>query len=282
MRQVLLPRTLDELWDSLEADPNTAVYAGGTDLLVNLRAGRINPNKLVCLERIDQIRGVRDAGAEVFIGAATTHTNLLEDPLVRSELSVLAKAIRVLASPAIRNMGTIGGNIVNASPAGDTLPPLYALDAEVEIVSRKEAKRMLVADFIVGPGQVQLRADEIVKGVWIRKAPEFNVHHFEKVGLRKSQACAVASLAALLRVSKDGRIESARLAWGSVGLTAVRSAEVEEALVGRELEIENLSQVASLVERIVSPINDVRASAQYRRIVAGRLLLRLAESRDRT
>jgi CO/xanthine dehydrogenase FAD-binding subunit len=282
MKQVLLPRTLDELWDFLEADPNTAVYAGGTDLLVNLRAGRINPNKLVCLERIEEIRGVRDAGAEVFIGAATTHSSVLQDPLVRCEFPVLAKAVRVLASPAIRTMGTIGGNIVNASPAGDTLPPLYVLEAEVEIVSRKETKRIPVADFIVGPGQVRLRAEEIVKGVWIRKAPAFNVHHFEKVGLRKSQACAVASLAALLSVSEDMKIERTRLAWGSVGPTVVRSAEVEEALVGQEPEPEKLLEIARLVERIVSPIDDVRASAQYRRIVAGRLLLRLSGGRQRT
>jgi len=278
MTQVVLPRALDELWDFLEEDPNTAVYSGGTDLLVNLRGGRINPSRLACLERIEEIRGVRDAGAAVFIGAATTHTHLLENSLVSSEFPVLTKAIRVLASPAIRNMGTIGGNIVNASPAGDTLPPLYALDAEVEIVSRKEAKRMPVSDFIVGPGRVRLGANEIVKGVWIRKAPEFNVRHFEKVGLRKSQACAVASLAAALSLSEGGKIERARLAWGSVGPTVVRSAEVEEALLGRELEIQMLAEVARLVERAVSPIDDVRASAQYRRIVAGRLLLRLAES----
>ena len=199
-----------------------------------------------------------------------------------SDFPVLAKALRVLASPTIRNMGTIGGNIVNASPAGDTLPPLYVLEAEVEIVSLKEAERMLMADFIVGPGQVRLRADEIVKGVWIRKAPEFNVHHFEKVGLRKSQACAVASLAALLHVSKGGKIESARLAWGSVGPTVVRTAKVEEALVGQQLGIEKLLEVASLVESAVSPIDDVRASAQYRRIVAGRLVLRLPGSCDKT
>ena len=144
--QVLLPVTLEELWSILAAVPGAALYAGGTDLLVKKRAGLVDSPCLVCLERIDALQGVRDNGEALFIAAAFTHGRILEHPSVRTEFPVLAQALRVLGSPPIRHMGTIGGNIVTASPAGDTLPALYALDAEVEIGSRDHSRRLPIGD----------------------------------------------------------------------------------------------------------------------------------------
>ncbi|MBI5568559.1 MAG: xanthine dehydrogenase family protein subunit M [Desulfomonile tiedjei] len=279
LRDVFLPRTLDDLWDTLEQRPESMVYAGGTDLFVRLRSGSIAPPSLVCLERLNEIKGVRDEGEFLFIGAATTHGFLLAHPLTVEHFPILAKALAVLASPPVRHMGTIGGNIVNASPAGDTLPPLYVLDAEIEISSRREVRRMPLADFIFGPGEVLLGKGEILTGVRVKKLTNENVHHYEKVGLRKGQACAVASLAALLRLSPSGVVEEARLAWGSVGPTVVTLTEVEHALTGEVLSHDTLKGLIPLVRDNVSPIDDVRASAEYRRIVAGQLLLRLQQYR---
>jgi CO/xanthine dehydrogenase FAD-binding subunit len=135
VRSIFLPDSIDELWEMLRQHPEAAVYAGGTDLLVRMRKGVLDPSCLICLERIGALKGVREEGDEIIIGACTSHARLLENQVIRSRLPVLIQALRQLGSPHIRNMGTIGGNIATASPAGDTLPPLYALGAGVEIVS---------------------------------------------------------------------------------------------------------------------------------------------------
>jgi CO/xanthine dehydrogenase FAD-binding subunit len=277
MTEVFLPQSLEEFWDIQDRYPEAVVYAGGTDVLVKLRSGVARALCLVCVERIDSLKGVYDAGEEVHIGAATTHSQIHEHPVVTQRFPVLANAIRVLGSPPIRHMGTIGGNIVTASPAGDSLPPLHVLSAEVEIQSKDSSRRAPLTDFILGPGMVDLRRGEILTKVLLKKSPEWNIHHYEKVGRRKAQACAVASLAALLQISEAGIVERARLAWGSVGPTVVTSREVEEAIVGKPISLEIFRGVSDLAEEAVSPIDDVRASADYRRAVAAALVRRLAE-----
>ncbi len=275
MRSVHLPRNFEELWTVLGNEPDAALYAGGTDFLVKMRSGLEAPECLICLERVEELIGVRDEGEEVFIAAATTHSRLLETTLIQREFPVLAQALAVLGSPPIRHMGTIGGNIVTASPAGDTLPPLYALKAEVEIRSADGERRAPIGDFIQGPGMAALEKGEVVTGVRLGKNARWNVQHYEKVGRRKAQACSVASMAALMEVSDSGVIQAVRLAWGSVGPTVVTSAEVEEALCGEKLCPDTLRRAAALVEKTVSPISDVRAGAEYRKTLAGALLLRL-------
>jgi CO/xanthine dehydrogenase FAD-binding subunit len=280
MRDVFLPETLDDFFRIMEKDPGVALYAGGTDLLVKMRSGSMEPSCLVCIERISALQGVEDQGQEIFIGAGTTHGRLLSDPTVREHLPVLHKAVSVLASPPIRHMGTIGGNIVTASPAGDTLPALYVLGAEAEIRSANQSRRVPIGDFILGPGSVDLRQGEILAAVRIPKDTRWNIHHYEKVGRRKAQACAVASMAALLELSPEGRIENARLAWGSVGPTVVTSDHIERMLKGKVLCTDTLEQLVSHIHIAISPIDDIRASAEYRQWVAGNLIFRLLEYAD--
>ena len=275
MRKVLLPHTPEELWEVLRAEPQAAVYAGGTDLLVNLRQGLVDPSCLVCLERIEELKGVQEFGHEVFIGACSTHAYLLANPIIRSNFPVLTRALELLGSPPIRNMGTIGGNICTASPAADSLPPLYVLEAEVEIRSKNTSRRMSLKEFILGPGKTSLQSGEIVSGIWVKKAPGYNLHHFEKVGQRKALAISIASLAGLLRASEKGVIEEARFAWGSVGPTIITSPEVEKALVGNRLSRPILEKAACLARSAVDPIDDIRASGEYRRLVSGNLMVRL-------
>jgi xanthine dehydrogenase FAD-binding subunit len=274
---VFVPREMDGLWHILENEPGAAVYAGGTDLLVRLRAGMDAPPALVCLERIGELQGIRDEGDTVFIGACTTHTALLESGLIQDALPVLHKAVRLLGSPPVRNMGTIGGNICTASPAGDTLPPLYLADGQVEVRSRAGARRMGIDRFILGPGRTALENGEVLSGVRVKKGWGYDVHHFEKVGQRKAMAISIASLAALVKTDASGAVAKIRLSWGSVGPLVVTMPEVEEALTGRPLTIDTLRSVRHLVERNVSPISDIRAGEEYRRRVASNMLLRLAE-----
>ncbi len=277
MTEVFLPRSLEELWIALLRLPEAAVYAGGTDLLVKLRSGTTKPSSLICLERIEALKGIHETDEEVFIGAATTHGQILEHPVIKQHFPILTKGISVLGSPPIRHMGTIGGNIVTASPAGDTLPALYVLEADVEIQSGDGLRRVKLADFIHGPGTVDLKRGEILSQICLKKSLAWDIRHYEKVGRRKSQACAVASMAALLQLSENGSIERVRLAWGSVGPTVIMSREVEEALVGQTISLETFKGVSDLVKRAVSPIDDIRASAEYRRMVAAALVQRLAE-----
>jgi CO/xanthine dehydrogenase FAD-binding subunit len=274
--QVYLPHTLAELWSYLNGKPEALVYAGGTDLLVKMRTGKITAAPiLICLERLDELRNVWETADTIRIGAAATHGELLRHPLILTHLPVLAQALQTLGSPLIRNMGTMGGNICTASPAGDTLPPLYILQAEVELCNGATIRILPIGEFITGPGATQLQKGEILTGIVVKKPMVHNIHHFEKVGQRKSMACAVASMAALLRLSPAGVIEEARLAWGSVGPTIFTAAAVEDALIGEKLSPETLAAAAEKIRQIVTPIDDVRATADYRRTVSGNLLLRL-------
>ncbi len=275
MKKVLLPRTLCELWRHWQDEPGAAIYAGGTDLLVQMRNAAVHPPALICLERIAELRGIETEGDGIRIGACATHAQLLESALVQQRLPILAQALAVLGSPPIRNMGTIGGNICTASPAGDTLPPLYALDAEVELCRRDGVKHMALQDFIVSPGQTRIDKGEVLTAIWVPKAEGYNLQHYEKAGQRQALAVSIASLAALLRLSAAGLVEKVRLAWGSVGPTIVTCPAAEEALVGKRLTLETLQQAAALVRQSVTPISDVRADAAYRRALAGNLLLRL-------
>jgi CO/xanthine dehydrogenase FAD-binding subunit len=275
VRPVFLPENLEALWPILAGEPQTLLFAGGTDLLVKMRLKIVDPPALVGLERILTLKGVEDRGREIFIGATTPHTSLLADPLVKTHFPVLIQALQVLGSPQIRHMGTIGGNVITASPAGDCLPPLYVLGASVELKSRNSCRRLPITDFVTGPGKTLLRPGEILRGVSIEKQSGLTLHHFEKVGQRQALAIAVVSLAAVLQKDETGRIQKARLAWGSVGPTVVLCREAEAALEGNRLSLEVLERAADLARRAVAPIDDVRAGAGYRRLVAGNLLLRL-------
>jgi CO/xanthine dehydrogenase FAD-binding subunit len=281
MTQVYLPRTLTELWSTMDREPEALIYAGGTDLLVKMRAGKVAAAPaLICLERLAELRDIRETAVGIRFGAAVTHTELLRHPLILSRLPVLAQALRTLGSPLIRNMGTIGGNICTASPAGDSLPPLYILQAVLELRNRDAVRILQIREFIIGAGKTQLQKGEILTGITVKKPVGYNVHHFEKVGQRKSMACAIASMASLLQVSPAGVIEAARLAWGSVGPTVVTAAVVEEALIGEKLSRETLAAAAGKIRQIVQPIDDVRASAEYRRDISGNLLMRLLATKS--
>ncbi|WP_083453266.1 FAD binding domain-containing protein [Desulfatitalea tepidiphila] len=276
---VWMPRTLEDLWPLLAQYPQARVFAGGTDLLVWRRNGKIDSPALIGLERIDALRGIAETPDTVRIGAATTHEALLADPLVSRHFPVLKQALRTLGSPHIRHVGTIGGNLATASPAGDTLPPLHVLDATVTVQSAEGTRHLPIASLITGPGQTALMPGEIISAVIIPKPAADARQHFEKVGLRQAMACAVASLAAVVTFDDTGGIDRARLAWGSVGPTVVRLPEVEAALCGGRLDQKTLDALRPLVSRHLSPISDVRAGADYRRRVAGNLLLRLADDR---
>jgi xanthine dehydrogenase FAD-binding subunit len=269
--RVFRPTSLAGLWPLL-AD-GARPMAGGTDLLVAAR--RHGPCDVALLEGIPGLDGVDLRDGHVRLGAMAAHAELARHPLVRQYLPVLAQALAVLGSPLVRNMGTIGGNLASASPAGDTLPPLYVLDAQAEVSSREGVRRTPIGELILGPGRTALAPGRIITAVHVPLPPCGCLHHFEKVGRRDALAVAVASLAALIVRDDDGRVVQARIAVGSVAPTVVRCHEAQACLLGRRLDREALAEAGEAVRRAVSPIDDIRATAAYRRKAAGNLLLRL-------
>ncbi|MCE5334965.1 MAG: xanthine dehydrogenase family protein subunit M [Desulfobacteraceae bacterium] len=280
MRNVFQPESLPELWRVFEAHPGASVCAGGTDLLVKMRSAMMNPESIACVDRIPDLRGITtEEGGMLRIGACATHGQIVSDPAVRRMFPILVRAVENLGSPPIRNMGTIGGNICTASPAGDTLPPLYALGAEIELRCKAAQRRMLLKDFISGPGKTCLRQGEILASVRLKPPEGYynNIQHFEKVGQRNALACSIASLAALLQVASDGVVLKAALAWGSVAPVVMTCPDAEKELIGKPLTSETLRRAAAAARQCANPISDVRADRDYRLEVLGNLLMRLLE-----
>jgi len=279
MSNVLLPANFHELWNIFNTSPEALVYGGGTDLLVKLassRTPRQRPDVLICLENIEELREIRETDGRVRIGACVTHSRLLSHPLICGKFPLLPKALRLLGSPPVRNMGTLGGNICTASPAGDALPALYLYDAEMEIVSEDGSRFVPIGKFIKGPGKTGLQSGEILSAIWLNKSNGYTIHHFEKVGQRNALAISIASMAALIKLSSEGIVEKIHLAWGSVAPTIALSSEIETALIGKSLSQTVLSETRPFLDRTISPIDDIRATAQYRRTIAANLLMRLS------
>ncbi len=270
--EIVRPRDLAEALRFLS--DGGRVLAGGTDLFVRIRQGRENPPFLVCVGELPELRGICLAPEGLEIGAGATHAEILAHPATEA-YPVLRLALRTVGSPAIRAMGTLGGNLANASPAGDGLVPLYLHGARVQLTSAQGERELGVEEFVLGPGKTALRPGELVRSITVPRAPDGARPSFRKVGRRRALLIAVASLGALVW-AENGVIREVRLALGSVAPTVLRPREVERALVGRPLTVEAFAELRDALFTAVRPISDLRASADYRRRVAGNLLLDLA------
>ncbi len=278
MREIFKPACLEELFEQLERHPEALPMAGGTDLLIRLRKDNAPDNRpFLLLENVAVLQGISDTGTEISIGAATPLRTLIADPLVRHHAPLLICAAQTIGGPAVRNMATLGGNISTASPAGDTLPPLFVLGADVELASPGGKRRLPIAEFVAGPGRTLLRNREIITRILVPHMENFPCRTFEKVGLRRALAVAVTSFAGMMRLSPEGMVEEARFAWGSVAPTALRLPELERTLTGIRLDKNIIREAGETVRHSVSPIDDIRATADYRRSVAGNLLVRFLE-----
>ena len=275
---VALPRTLDEAVGALRDDPDALVIAGGTDLMVDLNAGRVRPATVVSLAGVDELRGWRREDDEVVVGATTTY-RALEQPDFAALVPALAQAARTVGSPQIRNAATIGGNIGTASPAGDTLPVLAALDATVDLVSASGARTVPLLDLVTGVKQTGLLPGELVRAVRlpVLRGPQ----EFCKVGTRNAMVISVVMVA--LVVDLDGR--SVRVGVGSAAPTPVRARDAEawvrERVDWGSAALRSSADAATFAEMVAAatrPIDDHRSTAAYRRhavaVCAKRALLR--------
>ena len=250
----------------------TAIIAGGTDLIPGLRQGISRPGLVLNILEIEELNGVREKEQALRIGCTTTHTQLAESAILQRTCPALAQAAASVGGPLVRNRGTIGGNIVNASPAADLACALLALDAEAVLRSEKGTRMVALRDFFIGPGQTVIQPDEILTEVSIRLPKGKSV--FRKLGRRQAMSLSIVNAAVYLEM--EGKVcRETRIALGSVAPTPIRCPQAERMLANQETDPELLSECASEAMRASKPIDDLRAKAWYR-IEAGTVLLRRA------
>lgn len=273
--KLLRPADLGECLGALaEHGEHASLLAGGTDLNVLLETGLKTPGTVIDLGLLGELRFLREEDGRYLIGATATHADVESH---FGDLHCLSLAAGSVGSPQIRNAGTVGGNIANASPSGDTYPPLLALDAVVKLGSSRGEREMALADVATGPGETAIEPDELITEVSFRRLPEGAYTDFVKVGLRNAMAISVASAAVV--ADGDGNvITDIRIACGAVAPRAVRMREVEDLVAGKRPSAELVSEVARSASALCCPISDVRGTAEYRRHVTGVIVSRLVEN----
>lgn len=266
--------TLDAALDAL-SDPGAVALCGGTDLMVKLRSKAVSCEKLVDISDVPDLHELRVTSDSVVIGAAVPESGILAAGDVCTRLPLLERALRQLGSSQIRNRGTLGGNLVNASPAADGVLALLAYDASVQLVSVQGERSVPVERFLEGPGRTTLRRGELVRSIHVDRSAAQETSHvfFHKVGRRKAMTIAVASIGGWA-VVEGGIILALGIAAGSVAPTPLRLRSVEEQLVGRAIGPATADAAREMVSGAVSPIDDVRGSGGYRRRVVGDLAAR--------
>jgi len=267
IRTYLAPRSLDEATEALRSGAVT-ILAGGTDLMPQSKGGRVRYHPtLMNIRRIPDLQGISEASGAVRFGALTTVTELLENAFVRSRFKALWQACDHFASDQLRNIATIGGNICNASPAGDLIVPLLIFDAQVEIASRPNGvltKRTTpLRDFFVGPGRTRRAPDELVTAIEVPLPDERFISAFFKFGTRPALDISAISIGLGAALS-DGMLDNVRVAFGAVAPTPIRAPQTEAALEGRPLAAA-IDAALAAADAEIRPISDVRASAWYRR-----------------
>lgn len=250
--------------------------AGGTDLMVQI-TGEIGepPARILDVWALDELRGIDVEGDALVLGALTTYTEIRRSPVVAEVVPALAEAAATIGAAQIQNRGTIGGNVVNASPAGDTLPVLLAVGAEMVLGSANGERTVAADDFWIGYRATARRDDELLLRVRIPLVADRQVR-FRKIGTRRAQAISKVVIALAWRADRpDDPWRDVRLALGSVAATTVRATRTETRLEGARPTRETADTAAAALVAEVSPIDDVRSTAEYRRTVAGRVLHRL-------
>ena len=265
--------TLEGTLRTLAAEPGVwAPFAGGTDLMVLMEAGRLPRKKYLSIWNLKELSGVHVNENEVVLGALATYTDLLSDFTLQAEFPLVCAAARETGAVAIQNRGTVGGNIANASPAADLPPALLVYDAVVTVASIRGERRIPYEQFHKGYKVMDLAADELITAVTLPRRHSDWVQTYRKVGTRRAQAISKVCFAAAALLG-NGRIEDLRIALGSVAPTVVRCKKTEQALRGSAKGDEPVLRVArKTLEEEIAPIDDIRSNARYRRLVAGNLL----------
>lgn len=270
------PTTLSQALTLLaSADEQVRPLAGGTDVIVDVRGLRSNPDTLVALSGVEELRGIHQNNGSLHLGASTTASTLLRDPRL-SSYTALCEAAAVFANPMIRNLATVAGNLVSASPAGDLLPPLLALDAQVELASASGSRTMRLDEFFIGSRRTARQNNELVTELILPTQRAHTASAFYKLGLRQADAISLVSVAVWLERDGDA-IRDVRIALGAVAPRPIRAARAEELLRGQPFTEALARQAGDTAVSECAPIDDLRASAAYRRRMVGVYVRRMLE-----
>jgi CO/xanthine dehydrogenase FAD-binding subunit len=269
---IRVPASLVEALAILAQEPGVwTPIAGGTDLMVVYNAGRLKATRFLDLSRLAELRGIQEDEGSLTFGSLTTYTELRDCRAVHQHFPNLVQSAKVTGALAIQNRGTLGGNIVNASPAADTPPSLLAYGAELELVSPRGRRRVAYDHFHLGYKQMDLAPDELVARILVPKPVGRGFHYFRKVGTRQAQAIAKVCLAAFARIV-DGNLAELRIGLGSVAPVPMRASHAEAALRGQPLAGLPIAAARAALLGDISPIDDIRASAHYRTVVTQNVL----------
>ena len=272
------PKTLAEALERMASETGAwKPFAGGTDLMVLLEAGKLAHRKFLSIWKLPELRGISVSSSHVTIGALTTYSEIRGHDILVREFPLLCRAAEETGSIATQNRGTIGGNIANASPAADTPPALLAYDSELELVSANETRWVRYHGFWKGYKKIDLRDDELIRSVRFTRTTNGWKHFYRKVGTRRTQAISKVCFAGAARVIA-GKIEDVRIGVGSVAPTVLRATETEKLLRGEELTAAVVREAQQALAREIAPIDDMRSTARYRLRVAQNLLAEFCQS----
>jgi CO/xanthine dehydrogenase FAD-binding subunit len=273
------PRSLDAAVAALAADPDLVPMAGCTDLMVGTPAGSETALKgratgVLNLQGIPELSGIRATPAGLDIGAAVSFTDIRHSPEVLHMCPILAQAAALVGGWQIQNRATIGGNVANASPAGDSLPALLALDARLVVTGPNGSREMPYDQFHVGYRKTALRPGELIVRILIPEQPIGTIQRFRKVGTREAQAISKVVVAMSARVER-GTIVAMRLAAGSVAPTPVRLRRTEQAAIAQPANDDTTAHIARTAAEEIRPIDDVRSTAEYRTFALEQVVRRM-------
>lgn len=268
------PGSLEEAFSWMREEAgNYILYAGGTDILVRLRSGRLHTKCVIDVKAVPELQGIRETETEIRIGAAATLREIADHKLIQSWYPALCRAAAEVGSVPIQNKATLAGNIQNASPAGDGLIAAFATDASVEVVSARGIRRCPLETHVLGPGKTGLLPGELVSAVILPKRIWTDLYFF-KTGRRNALAISIVNGSVLLERDDGGTVLDCRIVLGAVAPKPLRIQEAERLLRGETLHAALTEEVGACVSAAVHPITDLRASAEYRKYLAGVLVKR--------
>jgi CO/xanthine dehydrogenase FAD-binding subunit len=271
------PRDLGSALDRLNREPGVwKPFAGGTDLMVLLEAGKLPHRKFVSIWKLPELHGIEVTPEHVILGALTTYTDVRRHELLVREFPLLCRAAVETGGVATQNRGTLGGNIANASPAADSPPALLVYDADLELVSASGSRWVAYHGFWSAYKQIGLRPEELIRRIRIARGKSGWKQYYRKVGTRRAQAISKVCLAAAARFDA-GRIAEARIALGSVAPTVLRAVESERILQGARPGPALVRAAQETLAREIAPIDDIRSTAHYRLRIALNLLAEFCE-----
>ena len=271
------PKNLLETLQILsQASEETRVLAGGTDILVNIQDGMLSPHTLVDIASLEELKQIEEKDGQLELGALVTHSQIAGSERLREKAPPLVQACAEIGSPQIRNLGTLGGNIITASPSGDTVPPLYVLEARLTLKSVKGKRQIPIEQFFTGVKETIIRPEEILTTISFPVLPASSKSFFKKLGQRKALAISKVSVAAIIDI-QAGMIKDARIALGAVAPMVIRASQTETVLKGKTLEKDVISQATKIIVTESRAISDIRSTAEYRNEMVGVLLAQVME-----